>query len=84
MAAISQREARRLQKRVAALENQISRQRKFWSQDYIGTEIGRVALDPTNAAAVRTARKLAHAVVVISTDSADVRFVALPHPSESI
>lgn len=83
---ISQREARRLQKRVTALESQIKRQRQVWSQDYIGAEIARVAYEPLSwiPVAVKTARKLNHAVVVIANDDGLIRFVALPHPSESV
>ena len=84
---ISQREARRLKKQVEALQRQIKGQRERWTGDYIGVEIGRVEWEPLDAipVALRTARKLGHAVVAIgSADNGHVRFVALPHPSESV
>ena len=83
---ISQREARRLMKRVAALEGQLKSQRRVWSQEYIGAEIARVDLSslPREMSAVLTARKLGHAVVVIAESHNVVRFQALPHPSESV
>lgn len=87
MAPISQREARRLMKLVAALERQIKNQRDRWSGDYIGKEIGRVSWGQADSipTAIRTARRLDHAVVAISSEnSGEIRFVALPHPSESI
>ena len=58
---ISQREARRLLKRVRALEFQITNQRKHWGGDYIGVEIGSVIWEPKHEIpiAIRTARKLA-------------------------
>lgn len=86
MAPISQREARRLMKRVAALERQIHNQRDRWSGDYIGTEIASVNLEslPAQLSAMKTARKLKHAVVAVTNDSNTVRFVALPHPSEDV
>lgn len=87
MAPISQREARRLMKQVAELQRQIKNQRARWSQDYFGgVEIGRAQWEPNGAipTAIRTARKLDHAVVAVGDDSGGVRFVALPHPSESV
>ena len=82
---ISQREARRLSKRVNELETILERQRKTWSQDWFGgVEIARITYDdkwhaiPTS---VRTARKLNHAVVVVGDDGGLLRFVALPQPS---
>lgn len=86
MGKISQREARRLKKQVEALQRQIKNQRQRWSQDYIGVEIARTAWEPHGAipTAIRTARKLDHAVVAIGGDDGTVRFVALPHPSELV
>lgn len=80
---ISQREASRLKKQVEFLTRQLANQRSTWRQDYIGIEIGRADLDKT-ANAVRVARKLGHAVVVTGDDTHTLRFVALPHPSESV
>jgi uncharacterized protein (DUF2384 family) len=80
---ISQREARRLQKQVEFLTRQLANQRSTWRQEYIGTEIGRADIEQT-ARAVKVARKLGHAVVVVGDDSNTLRFVALPHPSEAV
>lgn len=78
---ISQREARRLRKRVDELERAIERQRAVYSQEYFaGTEICREQLVSTNAMAVKTARRLRHAVVVVGDDTDTVRFIALPQP----
>ena len=83
MAPISQREARRLQMRVWELQTAFEEQRRNWSQAYFGgTEITRAIWQPLDSVpvAVRTARKLNHAVVAIAQDDGVVRFVALPHP----
>lgn len=80
MPLISQREARRLRKQVEALQRQIRGQ-------YIGREIARHSYDEGESPvwiSIRTARTLDHAVVAIADDNGTVRFVALPHPSESI
>lgn len=86
MSRISQREARRNRKEVARLRDVIYRQRKAWSAEYLGgIEIHRHKFDNSWASeVVRTARKLGHAVVVIGDDSETLRFVALPHPKETI
>lgn len=81
---ISQREARRLRKDVVALQSVLNTQRRTWAQEYIGgVEIARIhwddALD-SRLVAVRTARKLNHAVVVVGDDGGTLRLVALPHP----
>lgn len=81
MRRISQREARRLRKRVNALESAIENQRRRWSQEYVGgVEIGRAEWEKTGSipVAVRTAHKLNHAVVVVGSDTGLIRFVALP------
>ncbi len=80
---ISQREARRNLKRLGEFEREIERQRRTWSQDYFGAvEIARLDFDPMApiTVAVRTARKLSHAVVCVGDDGGVVRFMALPHP----
>ena len=84
---ISQREARRLQKRVQELERAALLQRRAWSQEYIlGSEIGRTSWSENDAipVAVRTARKLGHAVVVTGDQSGLIRFIALPHPDVKV
>jgi hypothetical protein len=81
MKRISQREARLLKKEVERLRREIGRQRQVWCQDYFGTEIARGTWDHV-APAVRVARALKHAVVVIGDSTNELRFVALPHVSE--
>lgn len=78
---ISQREARRLRKRVEELELQEDRRRRAWSQEWFGGV--NIATAEFNAldripVAIRTARMLGHAVVVIGSDGGDLRFMALP------
>lgn len=84
---ISQREARKAVKRVAALEHMVEQERSRYSQQYIGAkeivrcqhgELGEVVI------AIRTARKLGHAVVCIEQEDGIVRYNALPHPKEPI
>lgn len=77
---ISQREARRLKKRVAELEGVEESRMRRWATDWPGgTEIARLDCQPISLSAIRTARKLRHAVVVVSDEeSATVRFMALP------
>lgn len=64
----------------------IQTQRNRWAQEYPGgAEIARTTWEPLGyvPVAVRTARKLNHAVVAIGNDNDGViRFVALQHPSE--
>jgi C1A family cysteine protease len=86
MPKISQREARRTWKRLAALEQQLELQRRVWGQEYFGgVEIARTSWssDARIPVAIRTARNLNHAVVCIGHDDGTVRFMALPHPKVS-
>lgn len=77
---ISQREARRLKKEVARLRQAFEAQRRVWGQEYLGgVEIARVTTNVEVATAIRTARKLSHAVVVIGEDGDLLRYMALPH-----
>ena len=83
----SQREAKRLLRRAEDAERVIENQRRFWSQEYLGaTEIQRCQWESLAAipVAIRTARKLNHAVVCIGEDDGTVRFMALPHPKVAI
>lgn len=88
MTAISQREARRLQKRVARLETILKSQRRQYVATYPGgVNIATLDLsgDMRTYGAIRTARLLGHAVVMVSDDGTyQVRIHALPHPSEDI
>jgi hypothetical protein len=79
---ISQREARRLKKRVEHLESVLRNQRAVYGQEWPGgVEIGRFTFNNNYISeVVRTARKLGHAVVAVGNDTETVRFIALPHP----
>lgn len=75
---ISQREARRLRKQVAAFEELEMRRLRSWASEWpTGVEITNAVYDQTGAipTAIRTARKLGHAVVVVENAGA-LRFVA--------
>ncbi len=77
---ISQREARKLRKRVAELERQEDVRRSHWVNDYPeGIHIAGLALGVTHETfvAIKTARRLRHAVVAIERNG-DVMFFALP------
>lgn len=81
MKPISQREAQRLQKRVKELEERERVRRRDWCQEWFGgVEIGSFTCTDTNVTphAIRVARKLRHAVVVVGDDGQKLRFVALP------
>lgn len=82
MSKISQREARRLRKRVKELEEAEAKRQRRYAQDWPGGVNVATADLPTDAAvAIRTARRLRHAVVAIADDSGNsVRFMALQHP----
>lgn len=65
---ISQREARRLRKRVEALEARQREQMRSWSSEYPGgVHLDSIEVSPAEYAIVATARKLGHAVV-LTTD----------------
>lgn len=55
-------------------------------QEYVhGVEVATVTFSNADVvAAIRTARKLRHAVVCVGDDTNVVRFIALPHPSEAL
>ena len=75
MTKISQREARRLKKKVTELENILDMQQGRWSSDWpSSTQIGRLKnIDPVTKTMVGTARVLHHAVVV-TIDGDDLVF----------
>lgn len=82
MKRISQREARRLRKRVAELEDLENQRRRTWIQEWPGG-VNIISATYANGTeqvpvAIRTARKLGHAVVVLGDDTGNLRFVALP------
>ena len=77
---ISQREARRLRRRVAELEKQERERRWAWAKEWpTGTDIGRVKLsaDSKLLGSILTARKLNHAVVAAADSEGEVYFLAL-------
>lgn len=81
MATISQREARRLRKRVEELEIQEQTRLSRWSSEWMGgTVIVYAKWKPQDSipVAVRTARALNHAVVATADNDGTVRFHALP------
>jgi cell division septum initiation protein DivIVA len=80
---ISQREARRLQKRVDELEEQINKQHRSWSSSYPGgTHIATTTYAAETdflPAIVKVSRQLGHAVVVVN-DGTKLLFYGLPLP----
>lgn len=81
---ISQREARKLQKRVRELEQRENSRFARWSSDYVGgTNIctQHVEVNGLVHVAIKTARILKHAVIVTTDDAGRVYFYALPAPS---
>lgn len=77
---ISQREARKLRKRVAELERHIESQRRAWGADWPdGTNFRTFDASAHGElrAAIKTARMLKHAVVVTLNDT-QILFYALP------
>lgn len=78
---ISQREARRLKKRVEAYESIERRRANAWNMEWpMGVNIGSVKLSADSAlvGSIRTSRKLKHAVVVSCNENGEVYFHALP------
>jgi hypothetical protein len=81
----SQREARRLRNRVIYLENTLARQSKLWVKDWPGgVHFWTMNMVPSDSmAAIRTARALGHAVVVVPEhDNNTLRFYALAASTE--
>lgn len=78
---ISQREARRLRKRVEQFERMERDRGNAWCRDWpMGTNIGRVQLEPNSylVGAIRTSRLLKHAVVVSCDEAGLVNFHSMP------
>lgn len=76
---ITQREAQALRKRVALLEAREDDRRTAWVKDYPGgTYIGSVVLGEGDAARIRTARLLEHAVVATCVNGLEINLYALP------
>lgn len=79
MKVISQREARRLQKRVKQLMQLQSDQHAGWSTDYPGIHIASYTgftSDSPAAVAIKIARRLGRVVVVTAHDNGDLKFFA--------
>jgi hypothetical protein len=75
---ISQREARRLRKRVQELERQEEVRRRTWSREYPGgTNFHSFDLDDVSTATVATAQALGHAIVC-TISGRRLMFFALP------
>lgn len=78
---ISQTEARRLRKRVAALESLVAGERRRYGGEYHGgTHVATLSnVGDYLLGTIKTARALGHAVMV-TADGQQVFFFALPHP----
>jgi|GEM_PF-1618560 len=80
---ITQREARALKWRVAQLEQLEEDRRNRWVRDYPdGTHLGSIVISDVDAAKIRTARLLEHAVVVTNGDRSEIHLYALPVAKE--
>lgn len=78
MKKISQREARRLRKRVAKLEREKMLNASAWCREYIGgVNIDTITVHSTDWAIISTARKLGHAVVVLPGDNSSLLVYAV-------
>lgn len=81
---ISQREARALQRRVDLLQDIEERRRNEWVRQYPGgIHIASVVVSDVDAAKLRIARKLEHAVVAVNGNGNELLFYALPIAEES-
>lgn len=82
---ISQTEARRLRKRVDALEDVLRRQARRYGSDWPGGQVI-ASYESGNtgvlAIAIRTARTLGHGVAVVESNGT-LTFRALPHPEQT-
>lgn len=81
---ISQREARRLKRRVEQLERaECDRRSAYVSEWPGGVNIDSFSVDAASFAKIETARKLSHAVVVTTDHTSQLRFYALPLPAQT-
>lgn len=75
---ISQREARKLRKRVAELENILQRQKRAFTSEWPSSvSIARLIPSDVHMACIKTARKLDHAVVVVPDGNELVFFASV-------
>lgn len=80
---ITQREAQALRQRVAILEQREDDRRNQWVRDYPGgTHLCSIVIGDVDAARVRVARLLEHAVVVTNGDRGEIHLYALPIAKE--
>lgn len=80
---ISQREARKLKRRVEDLECMIQRQRSTYVASYPGgVHLGVITsmMDDNTMAGVYTAQRLGHAVVATADGAHKFNLYAIPHP----
>ncbi len=76
---ITQREAQALRQRVAVLQQREDNCRSAWVKDYPGgTHLCSIVIGDVDAARVRVARLLEHAVVVTNGDRDEIHLNALP------
>lgn len=76
---ISQREARRVRKRVRELEEMENKRRMTWKSDYPGgVFLVGINVQSNVHAMAKTARKLGHAVVVTTNGENELQLYALP------
>lgn len=84
MRKISQREARIALRKLARLENQMDNQRKSYIQEWPGgVHIGSSNPSIEIITAVKTSRKLGHAVVTIQVNEGRLDHYALPLPKDA-
>jgi hypothetical protein len=75
---ISQREARRLKKRVEVLERADIARNGAWTRDYPGgVHLNTITVNDTEWHIIVTARKLGHACVVVPVDGSRINVYAL-------
>lgn len=77
---ISQRQAREFRRRAKELEDQLDRQRRRWSAEYVGgTPLGTLSYERDwFIGRIEAARMLGHAVVVTEEGDGKLKFYALP------
>jgi hypothetical protein len=82
---ISQREARKLRKRIEELEKQEDKRGNAWSSEWpMGKCLGKVQIqaDSFMRGAIHASRLLKHAVVVSENDQGEIWFHAMPLAKE--
>jgi hypothetical protein len=78
---MTQAEAISWRTRAKIAEMKLNQQRNAWAKEWPdGTDIGRAMLDAELSSAIRTARKLKHAVIAHEINKGEVFFVACALP----